>query len=140
MLDTSRPEILRNVLLVDAGTCLASGVLMSLGAGPLSGLTGIPAGLLLYAGLALFPVVLVMAVVATKLLSAGPVWLIVVGNAAWVAGSLWLLLGGIITPNAVGSFYILAQALVVAVLTWLEARGAAALADRSRRFAAHSEG
>lgn len=113
---------------------------MSMGAGPLAELTGIPAVLLLYAGLALFPVALVMAAVGTRALSARPVWLIVVGNAVWVAGSIWLLLGGVIAPNALGSLYIAAQALVVAALTWLEARGAAALVDRGKRRAARIEG
>ena len=139
MLDTSRPEVLRNVLLVDAGACLASGALMSLGAGTLARLTSIPEPLLFYAGLALVPVALVMAVVATRMLSAAPVWLIVVGNGLWVAGSVWLLLSAI-SPNAIGTLYIAAQALVVSALTCLEARGAAALADQGRRLAAQPEG
>lgn len=128
MLDTSRPENLRKVLLVDAGTCLISGILMTLGGDALSRLTGIPQPLLVVAGLVLFPVALFITVVAARALSAGAVGLIVAGNAIWVAGSAWLLLGAI-TPNAIGALYIAGQAVAVAALTGLEARGAIALAD-----------
>lgn len=114
---------------------------MSFGAGPLSHLTRIPEPLLFYAGIALFPAAMVMAVVATRMLSPAAVWLIVVGNALWIAGSAWLLLGGAISPNTIGASYIAAQVVVVTALTWLEARGAGALAGRDGdgQLAAQSE-
>lgn len=141
MIDTTQPRILRTVLLVDAATCLISGGLMALGSGPVAALTGISASLLFTAGLSLFPIAAFMAVVATRrTLFAPAVWLIVVGNALWVAGSLWLLAGGAPAMNAIGAIYVAAQAAVVAVLTWLEARGAAALATRAANDLRTSDG
>ena len=42
------PKFLRTVLLVDATTCVATGLLMALGADLVTGLTAIPASLLRY--------------------------------------------------------------------------------------------
>ena len=119
----NHPSFLRSVLLIDATTCFATGLLMTLGAKPVGALTQIPTMLLVVAGLSLLPVAVFMAFIATR----GPgwsrgVWLIVLGNAAWVAGSL-LLLGGLITPNTLGTAFILVQALTVAVLLELEIIG-----------------
>jgi hypothetical protein len=114
-------QVLRKVLLLDAGTCVAAGAAMSLLAGPLARLTAIPEPLLLTAGLALFPVAAFMAFVARMpSIPKAAVWLIVLGNAAWVAGSALLLLAALIRPNGFGVAFILAQALAVAVLAWLE--------------------
>jgi len=114
-------QVLRKVLLLDAGTCVAAGAVMSLLAGPLARLTAIPESLLLTAGLALFPVAAFMAFVARMpSIPKAAVWLIVLGNAAWVAGSALLLLAALIRPNGFGVAFILAQALAVAVLAWLE--------------------
>lgn len=114
-------QVLRKVLLLDAGTCVAAGAVMSLLAGPLARLTAIPEPLLLTAGLALFPVAAFMAFVARMpSIPKAAVWLIVLGNAAWVAGSALLLLAALIRPNGFGVAFILAQALAVAVLAWLE--------------------
>jgi hypothetical protein len=121
----SRPaNFLRTVLLVDAATCVASGVLMTLGSAPTAGLTAIPPALLLYAGLSLFPIAAFMAVTATRpVISRVAVWLIIDGNVAWVVGSLWLMVGSAIAPNALGHAFIGAQALAVAVLAALEYAG-----------------
>jgi hypothetical protein len=114
-------QTLRKVLLVDAGTCAVAGAVMSAGAGPLSRLTLIPEPLLLYAGLVLFPIAAFMAITAMRSSLAKPaVWLIVLGNAGWVAGSLLLLLAAIIVPNGFGVAFILIQAMAVAGLAWLE--------------------
>jgi hypothetical protein len=120
---TSRPaNFLRNVLLVDAATCVASGVLMTLGSAPIAGLTAIPSALLLYAGLSLFPIAAFMAVTATRpVISRLAVWLIIDGNVLWVAGSLWIMVG--FAPNALGHAFIGAQALAVAILATLEVAG-----------------
>lgn len=115
------PNFLRNILLFDAATCVVMGALLTLAAGPLAGLTSIPAGLLFYAGLILFPTAGFMAFVANKALHSRPaIGLIVVGNILWVAASVWLLVGGAIWPNALGYAFIAAQAFAVAVLAELE--------------------
>ncbi len=47
---------LRKILFLDALTCLSCGALMSLASGPLAALLSLPASLLRYAGLSLFPI------------------------------------------------------------------------------------
>jgi len=112
---------LRAVLLADALTCLAMGLVLTLAATQLASLTGIPPALLLFAGAALLPVASFMAFVALRALGAGwAVRLVIAGNVAWIAASVALLVGGWIGPNVYGQAFISAQALVVAILTVLE--------------------
>jgi ketosteroid isomerase-like protein len=114
-------NLLRKLLLLDAGTCALMGVCLALGAGMLAALTGIPAPLLFYAGIVLLPIAAFMLLVALRLLSSGTaVWLIVLGNALWVLASLGLIFGSWIAPNAFGYAFIAGQAAVVALFTWLE--------------------
>ena len=61
-----RTATLRRVLMVDAATCVATGLLMFLFATPLSTLLGLPAALLLYAGASLFPIAAFMAWLALR--------------------------------------------------------------------------
>jgi hypothetical protein len=118
----SRPaNSLRTLLIVDAATCVASGALMTLGSAWLAALTAIPSALLLYAGLGLFPIAAFMAVVATAAtMSRLFVSLIIFGNVLWVVGSLWIMVGGWVAPNALGHAFIAAQALAVTALAALE--------------------
>ncbi len=117
----SRLFSLRNVLLVDAATCLLTGALLIFGARLLAQLTAIPAALLLYAGVSLIPVAAFMAVTATRaVLPTLGVWIVIAGNALWIAASVGLMIGPWIAPNAWGYAFIAAQAAAVAVLTKLE--------------------
>lgn len=114
-------SFLRQVLLLDAATCVAAGALMTFGARPVASVTAIPPTLLLYAGLSLFPIAAFMAAVAVRpVVSVAAVWLIIAGNALWVVASLCLMLGDWIAPNALGYAFIAVQALAVAVLAKLE--------------------
>jgi hypothetical protein len=121
---TNRPGFLRTVLLVDAVTCVASGLLMSLGSTLVSGLTQLPAGLLMAAGSSLFPIAAFIAFVATRqpVWPAG-VWLVILGNIGWAAGSVLLLAGGQVTLNGLGMAFVIAQAVVVAILAEFELIG-----------------
>lgn len=112
---------LRNLLLADAATCIAMGLLLAVGADALSRLTLIPAALLLYAGLALLPIAAFMAAVALRaaIPPAGAL-LVVAGNALWAACSILLLLSGWIEPNVLGGGFIAVQAAAVALLAVLE--------------------
>ena len=115
------PKFLRTVLLVDAATCVATGLLMAFGADLVAGLTAIPASLLRYAGVSLFPVALFIAGVGMRNSVPAPgVWVVIIGNALWVAGSAFLLFGGVVAPNAMGYVFIGVQAAAVAVLAELE--------------------
>jgi hypothetical protein len=117
-----RPNFLRNILLVDAATCVVSGLLMTIAAKPVANLTGLPAELLGSAGLSLFPIAAFIAFVATRQ-PAWPtgVWLVILGNIGWVVGCLGLLLGA--SPTILGMAFVSAQAIAVAVLAELEFTG-----------------
>lgn len=118
-------SFLRRTLAVDAVTCAAAGALMAFAAAPLAPLTGLPQPLLLWAGVALFPVAAIMALLSRR--QSAPValvWLVILGNAGWVVGSLAVLV--LTTPTALGVAFVIAQAAAVAVLTVLEYRAATA--------------
>jgi hypothetical protein len=118
---TSPAKFLRTVLLIDAATCVATGLLMALGADVVAGLTAVPAPLLRYAGVSLFPVAAFIALVGTRDRLAPPaVFVVIAGNALWVAGSVLLLVSGLIAPNVLGYVFVSGQAAAVAVLAELE--------------------
>jgi len=121
---TPTSPLLRKVLLLDAATCALSGALLTIATSTVSRWTAIPHDLLLYAGLSLFPIALVMATIGLQSsVLAALVWLIIVGNLLWVAGCIWLIVGGQIAPNAIGQAFLGVQALTVAILTKLEHDG-----------------
>jgi hypothetical protein len=116
-------SFLRRTLAVDAVTCVGAGALMTFAAAPLAPFTGLPQLLLVGAGIALFPVAAVMAWLSRRRSApAALVWLVILGNAGWVAGSVAVLV--LTAPTAFGTAFVAAQALAVAVLTGLEYRGA----------------
>jgi hypothetical protein len=127
MQNKSPERALRNVLFVDAATCVGCGLLMSLASAPVADLTALPAGLLTYAGISLLPIALFMVLVGARR-TRSPTWVgaVIAGNALWTLASFGLLLSGMVAPNALGVAFVVAQALVVAVLTVLESRLAAA--------------
>ena len=111
----STSSFLRRVLLADAATSCASGLLMTLAAAPLENMLGISSTLLLYAGLSLLPFAALVAYLATRRnLSRPAVWAVIALNALWAADSLLLLAGGWVGPTAFGYVFVIAQALVVA--------------------------
>lgn len=115
---------LRQVLLADAAASGATGLLMTIGAAPLEGLLGLPAALLRYAGLSLLPFAALLAFAGTRSSLPRPaVWAVIVVNALWVADSILLLLGGWVSPTALGTAFVIAQALAVALLAELEYMG-----------------
>ena len=117
-----RSSFLRRVLLVDAATCAATGALMSAASAPLASLLGLPPALLLWSGLALFPVAAFMLFVATRRhVPVVDAWIAILGNAGWVAGSALVLL--LCAPTALGYAFVIAQAAAVALLAELELAG-----------------
>jgi hypothetical protein len=122
LLDDIRPSaFLQRVLAADAATCVATGLLMLFGAGALEPWLGIPPTLMRYAGASLLPIAAFIAYVAAR--DSSPrilVWAVIAGNAAWSFDSIALLFTGWIAPTALGIVFIVAQALVVALLTELE--------------------
>jgi hypothetical protein len=118
----SSPRLLPLVLRFDALTCVAMGLLLSVFPDPLAGLLGLPAQLLLACGLALFPCAALMVMAArSERPPAALVWLVILGNAAWVAGSLYLWFHWPLT--GLGQIFVMGQALAVLVLVELEYSG-----------------
>jgi hypothetical protein len=112
---------LRWVFFADAATCIATGLLMALGSGPLGEYLGLPAGLLRYSGISLLPFAALLIYLATREnLSSPVVWTVIVLNALWAIQSILLLLTGWVAPTELGSTFVIAQALGVAAFAVLE--------------------
>lgn len=112
---------LRRVLAADAVSCLAMGLLCAAGAGGLAGPLGLSRALLLEAGLALLGCAAVIGWLASR--QAAPrvlVLAVIAGNAAWVLGSLLLLVSPLAAQTTLGGAFVLVQAAAVAVLAELE--------------------
>lgn len=109
--------MLRRVLWLDAATCLATGVaLLSLG-GLLESWLEIPAVLSRAAGLFLLLFAAEVTWVARRpSLPRNAVRAIVAANALWVIASILALVAGWLTPNTLGTAFIIAQAVVVGVI------------------------
>ena len=112
---------LRWALFADAVTCIATGLLMMLGSGPLEEFLGLPAALLRYAGVSLLPFSAFLVYLAKREnLSPPAVWTAIVLNALWTAASFMILLTGWVAPTELGYTFVIAQALGVAVFAGLE--------------------
>lgn len=106
--------LLRQALIADAATTAACGLLMLLAASPLSGLLGLPEGLLRAAGTLLLPYAAFIGFLGTREQLQRPVvWAVVIVNGLWTADSLLLLASGWVTPTSAGYAFVIAQALVV---------------------------
>lgn len=112
---------LRWVLLADAATSGAIGLLMTLGSDSLNQLLGLPATLTRYAGLSLLPFAAFLVYLAKREnLSAPLVWSVIVLNALWTVDSILPLLGGWVEPTTLGHAFVIFQAFGVAVFAGLE--------------------
>lgn len=112
---------LRRVLLTDAATCIASGMLMIFGSTLLSQFLGLPTELSRYAGLSLLPFAAFLVYLARREnLSPTLVWAVIVLNALWTIDSILLLLGGWVEPTGLGYAFVIFQAFGVALFAGLE--------------------
>lgn len=117
-------NFLRRALILDALASGATGLLMIAGAGLVEGLLGLPAALLRGAGLVLVPYVAFVVYTGTReTISRSAVWMIIVANVAWAAASALLLASGWVSPTALGYAFVIAQAVVVALLGELQYMG-----------------
>jgi hypothetical protein len=116
---------LRRILILDAASCFGMGASLALAADALDPLLGLPAALLLGAGLALLPIGGFILWVATRA-TAAPlfVYAIIGGNFLWVIESL-LVVDGAQQITAAGSVVAIGQALAVTGITLLELAGVA---------------
>jgi hypothetical protein len=114
-------NFLRRALLVDAAASGATGALMIAGAGFFDGLLGLPVALMREAGLILIPYVVFVVWVGTReTIARGPVLAIIAINAVWAVASFALLLSGWVSPTLLGHAFVIAQAVVVALLGELQ--------------------
>ena len=120
----SSPRFLRNVLLADALSCLATGALQLVFTGPLASLLGLPAPLLAATGLFLLAYAAIVGWIALRdPVPRGFVWLFLAGNAGWAAGCIALLMSGAVAPTALGMAWVIAQAVTVGLLAELQWMG-----------------
>ncbi|MBB3018858.1 CHASE2 domain-containing sensor protein [Microvirga lupini] len=114
MMNIHSSPLLRQALVADATTSAAFGLLMLIGAGPLSGVLGLPEMLLRIAGLALLPYAGFIGWLGIRETISKPIaWAVVLGNALWVADSILLLASGWVAPTSAGYAFVVGQALVV---------------------------
>ncbi|HJR21044.1 MAG TPA: hypothetical protein VJ822_05450 [Dongiaceae bacterium] len=117
-------SLLRLALLADAVASGAMGVLLAAAAEPLAAWFGLPLALLREVGLLLIPYSGLLGYLATRITTPRlPAQLIVAGNALWVVGSVALLMSGLVAPTTLGTSFVIAQALVVAILAELQLLG-----------------
>ena len=120
----SRYTFLRYALFADAAASGATGLLMIAGAELLTGLLGLPVALMRESGLLLVPYVALVAFVATRdSIPFVAVKAIIALNVLWVAGSVGLLVGGLVTPTLLGYAFVIVQAVAVGVLAELQIIG-----------------
>jgi len=117
----SSPNFLRNVLRVDALSCIACGALQVAFPAATARLLNLPEGLIAYTGEFLLVYAAVVAFVSTRNPLPRPfIWALVAGNAGWALACVLLLAGGGLSPSALGIAYVVMQALTVAVLAELQ--------------------
>jgi hypothetical protein len=107
---------LRRVLLADAVLSGATGLLQLLATAWLAGMLHLPAPLLQWTGL-----ILVLYAAGVAYLGRSPrparagVWAVIAVNLLWAVACIGLLLLGVVSPNALGTSWVLMQAVVVVV-------------------------
>lgn len=112
---------LRWVLLADAATCAAMGLLLLLGAGWLAQFLELPPDLSRLAGASLLPFAALLVYSAGRAtLVPAAIWAVILLNVLWVMGSILLLVEGLIEPNSLGVAFVIFQAGGVALFAALE--------------------
>jgi hypothetical protein len=118
---TQASTFLRRVLMLDAVATAATGLMLTFGASLAKDLLGLPQSLMQYAGVSLLPFAALVGYLATReTISRPAVWAVIAYNALWSVDSIVLLMTGWVAPTALGYAFVIAQALVVALLAELE--------------------
>lgn len=114
-------NLIRFALTADAIATAATGALLAIGGGLLAELTGLPAAATLPLGLFLIAFAAFVGWVGMQRETPrGTATLIVLVNAAWVVGSVIVLLAGTWTLTLLGVAFVLAQAVAVAAFVALQ--------------------
>ena len=116
--------VLRTALLMDSVASGAMGIGLIVAAGALAPLLGISQTFLQVAGAILVPFTgLLVHLARQRVASEGWTRFVILGNALWVVGSVWVLAARWIEPTPLGTAFVLAQAGAVGVFALLEFRG-----------------
>ena len=118
-------SLLRLALMTDAAASGTMGVLLAAAADPLAAWFGMPVPLLREVGLLLIPYAGLLVYLASKNVTPRlPAQIVVAGNVLWVVlGSVALLVSGLVAPTALGTAFVIAQTLIVAILAELQVMG-----------------
>jgi len=112
---------LRQALIADAVMGAVFGVLLTVGAGFLAPLLGLPETLLRSVGVILLPFAAALAYIGTRRpIRPAAAWAVIGINVLWVVDSIVLLLSGWVTPNTFGTAFIVFQAVAVALFAEVE--------------------
>ncbi len=112
-------QFLSRVLMADALVSGAAGVVMIVGGSFLAPLLNLPAALLQIAGLSLLPWFIALIALARQAsVSRGALLIVIAVNAAWVIGSIAVLL--VFQPSMFGYAFVIAQAVAVGVFAELQ--------------------
>ncbi len=112
---------LRFSLLIDAAISGVMGLLLLLAAGPLAALLRLPEALLFGVGMFFVPYVLVVAWMGMRaVLPRGAVWAVIACNVVWAIDCAWLLMGGMVSPNNLGTGFVIVQAVAVLIFAELQ--------------------
>lgn len=117
------PRFLPRVMAADAASCAATGAVQLAATAPLAAATGLPAPLLAATGVFLLVYALAAAAIARRRPAPRTLVGVVVGNFAWAAGCVALLLADTLPLTGWGVAWLLAQAAVVVVLAELQWTG-----------------
>lgn len=121
---TLNETLLRKVLKIDATICLVSGLVMVALASSWAAWTGLPETEILASAVILFPVSALMFWTGTRNQIPQPALIVVLlGNTAWIASSLWILLSGTYPLTGFGTALLIAQTVMVVGLADLELMG-----------------
>lgn len=112
---------LRRVLWADAIVSAVVGVVMAMAAPLIERLTGLPADLLVPAGLALLPCAAFLAWLVTRpAVPLAAVGVPIALNLLWAVDCAWVAFGGQVQPNGWGHAFLAVQALTVLLFAELE--------------------
>jgi hypothetical protein len=111
---TPMSRTLKTTLLLDAAFSAAGAALFIVASFVAAGLLGLPAPLLLWAGVVLIPWTAAVALAARgpNVVKTG-VYAVIAVNLAWVAASAWIAFGPVFAPTLYGKIFLVAQALAV---------------------------
>ncbi|MGB8398120.1 hypothetical protein [Bradyrhizobium sp.] len=112
---------LRRAILLDAVVSGLTGLLQAFGAGMLAPMLNLPEALLRDSGLFMIVYAALIGWLGTRPSMPKVLVLIVIaGNAAWTLGSIALLLSGAVSPNLLGTMFILVQAIATGAFAELQ--------------------